>query len=659
MKENSFRINYFVDSRYPAVNAHNGAKIQQVCSVFASSNSLELSMAVPYSDVVAKLKQHFAPDDSQSPSAIQQYRNHLSALNGYLAFCGKTVESNVGTEFTGQFDAKLRAYLDSIKVAPRTLRDRALQLKSMRRLCSSQAVPPRRPAVSKSSNLAAVLRQYVAESGNSPHALANDVGIEPATLTRWLKGTAPRVTSVPSLRRLEARLGLEQGALICCVEAPVSETALLGRVPSHRLRMAERQQHGLMLPESALTPAFLTEWRALFDYKISSFPTLERQPRGHWRLIPADMSKRLSELASRGRMVCPTADIFIERMRSFFGVTCNLQPEGGGIPWSETPPQTLALCAHPRTLECYLQWMSDQSEGVRHNGQKVFARSVASLLRPQTGYLWQQPEIFRNRLPEELRPESDDTWRKMCESSHKFLRDYIRSSNGVSRNPEEPIANLLALSSPLKPILEAIDRIDMAAAAAPPGSITEARHKRNALVLALLLSNPFRVRTLSSLTWFPNGHGTLRGNSAQGWRITLQPLHLKNGDIQQKRVYDVKVAGWVKSRLDEYIEEYRDTLLAGIDSPYLFVGDQDGKMWEGLADTILMLTRRYIPGSPGFGAHAIRHLVATDWLRKNPGDFLTVAELLNDNLATVLANYAHLRRDDSFARYEDYIAKLR
>lgn len=658
MKGKYFSFNYLGNPRYYAVTANNVVEVSHFCSVFAGSNPTELYMAVPYADLVTQLKQHFSLDDSPSPSAIQQYRNYLSTLNGYLAFCGKTLESNVGVELLGQFDGRMREYLESIKVAPRTARDRVLQLKAIQRLFQ-QAQVPRNPTADKPSSLAAALRQHIANSGIAPKTLAKQAGVDPTTLSRWLKGAKPREDTLPGLRRLEGRLGLRRETLVQCVEQAAEEKTSSGVVPSHRLRMAGRSQHGLILSESELSESFLQEWNELFDYKVGSFPVLERQPRGRWRLIPAAVSKSLSRFARRGAMVCPTANIFIERMRSFLGVICNLPAEGGGIALSEAPRQTLALCAHPRALECYLQWVSDQSGGIRHNGQKVFARAIASLLRPQTGYLWQQADVFRERLPATLRPESDDAWRKMCASSHKLLRDYIRSATGISRNPEEPIADLLVLPNPLKPLLDAIDLIEADAAASPPGSVTEARHKRNALVLALLLSNPMRIRTLASLTWLPDGHGTVRGSSTQGWRILLQPLHLKNGNSYQSRSYNVKVAEWVKPLMDEYIEEYRDTLLAGKSSPYLLVGDKDGKIWEGLTHTVLKLTRRYIPGSPGFGPHAIRHLVATDWLRKNPGDFLTVAELLNDTLATVLANYAHLRRDDSFARYEEQIARIR
>ena len=44
---------------------------------------------------------------------------------------------------------------------------------------------------------------------------------------------------------------------------------------------------------------------------------------------------------------------------------------------------------------------------------------------------------------------------------------------------------------------------------------------------------------------------------------------------------------------------------------------------------------------------------------KNPNDFLTVAELLNDSIAVVIKTYAHLKRETSFSRYEEYIARMK
>jgi integrase/transcriptional regulator with XRE-family HTH domain len=656
MKGKYNEISYVENQRYFVVMANNVMEVTKSGGVFASSYPLELTVSISYTELNTKLKENYSIDDTPSASALQQYRNHMSALNGYLTFCGKSVDSNVGAELSSQFDTKLREYLACVELAPRTRRDRTNQLRTIQKLYQVTLGNQRAP-LRTSSSLSTTLRLRIAETGVAPKTLAKQAGVDPTTLWRWMNGASPRDDTVPALRRLEVRLGLERDTLVQLIHKRSNTDARPVVIPAHRLLLAERSQRPLTLPESALGESFLREWNILFDYKISNFPALERQSRGRWRLIPKSMSMSVSKLAQRGAMVCPTANIFIDRMRHFLGILTHLPSEEGGLSFIEPPPQTLAWCAHPLALECYLQWITNQSGGIRHNGQKVFARAVASLVRPHTGFLWQEASTFRVRLPSQFQVESDDAWRVMCARSHKFLRDYICSATGVSRNPEEPIADLLALQNPLQPIRDAIARIQADAAKALPGSITEARHKRNALVLALLLSNPLRARTLAALTWQPNGRGTLRGSPCTGWRIQLQPAHLKTGDTKQSRIYDVKISDWVKPLLDEYIEEYRETLLAGKTSTYLLVGDEEGGIWESLGHTVRKLTSRYIPGSPGFGPHAVRHLVATAWLREHPGDFLTVSELLNDTLETVLKNYAHLRRDDSFARYDDYLNK--
>ena len=44
--------------------------------------------------------------------------------------------------------------------------------------------------------------------------------------------------------------------------------------------------------------------------------------------------------------------------------------------------------------------------------------------------------------------------------------------------------------------------------------------------------------------------------------------------------------------------------------------------------------------------HTIRTVWTTEWIRKTHGDFYTAAIMLNDRLETVIANYAHLLKDD-------------
>jgi hypothetical protein len=58
-----------------------------------------------------------------------------------------------------------------------------------------------------------------------------------------------------------------------------------------------------------------------------------------------------------------------------------------------------------------------------------------------------------------------------------------------------------------------------------------------------------------------------------------------------------------------------------------------------------VLTRQYISDTPGFGAHSVRAVIATDHLLRHPRDYLTVAQLLHDKLETVIKDYAHLTVD--------------
>jgi len=49
-------------------------------------------------------------------------------------------------------------------------------------------------------------------------------------------------------------------------------------------------------------------------------------------------------------------------------------------------------------------------------------------------------------------------------------------------------------------------------------------------------------------------------------------------------------------------------------------------------------------------AHAFRHIWATDWLKRHPDDFYTVAGKLNEEISTVLKVYGKLKSADHAQR---------
>ena len=216
---------------------------------------------------------------------------------------------------------------------------------------------------------------------------------------------------------------------------------------------------------------------------------------------------------------------------------------------------------------------------------------------------------------------------------------------------------MLALPEPLTPLVDAIKALDKEAMAAPEGSVMEALRKRDALLLSMLIFNPLRIRNYMIMGVTQSRRGYIYRASAQ-YRIAIPKGGFKNGKSNGVSDYDVGVSPSLTARLDDYLENYRPVLLAGkTDQGFLFPSKDTGGVHTDLGRHIFKITARLMDG-PGIGPHAVRHLSATSWLKNHPEDVYTLAELLNDRLETVLRNYAHLRKDDSLARYAAHVEAL-
>jgi site-specific recombinase XerD len=162
---------------------------------------------------------------------------------------------------------------------------------------------------------------------------------------------------------------------------------------------------------------------------------------------------------------------------------------------------------------------------------------------------------------------------------------------------------------------------------------------------------------MQSLTICPSGAGSVY-RTDKGYRLRLTPSQLKNGEGDAGKRYDVAIAPWVTGMLDEYIEEYRPVLAKDPNDPYLLLSSRSAGFWTEMGKHVFKVTKRYIRGCSGISPHAFRHLVATTFLMKNPNCFLQVAELLNDQLSTVIEAYAHLKRDDSLTSHNSNVDAL-
>lgn len=657
MSGNSKFINGFNNYRYFVTVVCNNVIFQATTFCAASSHTELTEVNLNYNELDKLLQTHLGlmstPADIP-PSAHQQLRNHRTTLNGFLASVGKTFESRVGVELTSRFDESLSRYIEKLDVAPSTKRDRRSHLNRYRALFAERdnLDKPKR----KTTVLSEALRDAIAQKDIAPKTLAKSIGLSPSALQRYLAGAMPNKRGIPGLRRLEVELGFERDSLTALLKEEVQK----GEKKPHaankfQRRHASRVADVYFVHVSALSSEFEREWRHFLNYKTAVVPSLKRTTKGVWRCIPAETSSIKCRFAKVGGSVCPTADISLSRIRGLLGYL-ERPMEAGGQSIDLRSNQTLAWLAVPSATNGYLEFLTRRSDGLIHWGQGGFAQFVASLVRPETGYLRQSPDL-RNALPEGFRPETISDWERLCDETYKSSQHWKKRAKDISRDPQAPIASLLALEAPLQPVVDAVSKINDLAARAPSGSVSQARHKRDALLIAFVTSNPLRLRSLQSLTWSDDETGSVY-RTPTGWRVRLGRSMFKNGDSKAGERYDVAVAPYVGDMIEEYVGEYRSTLLGDLQSSYFFVGDIEGELWEEMGGHVAKLTKRHVAHTHGFCLHAFRHLVATDLLKRHPNQFLTAAVLLNDSLKTVMRSYAHLQRDDSFAVHHTYLESL-
>ncbi|WP_175772475.1 site-specific integrase [Paraburkholderia phenazinium] len=623
-----------------------------------SESNTEPEMQFTYQDIIAcRKKELLGTNEVLSANETQIFRNNLSSLHSFLAFIGKTDDSSVGREMLHGFNEKLVSYLDSLSVTSRTKSDRRSHLRAWQRTVEvvTQSFTHNEGEIVATNPVAGtfhqILRAAVSTADIAPRTLAKLVHSSPAAIRRWLKGAFPNPQAIPTVHRLEAELGLERDTLV----RRLPDTSQDGARPSISIGYRERQRVNTRrlyrLKEKDISPGLQAEWDKYFDYKTSRNTVLERSAKGVWRMLPMEkISASLPAYARRGNRGCVTGAITMEKLRSYFGFLSHPEALGGfGKPPAEV--QTLAWLVVPSAIDGFLNFLSNRSDGLVHSGHATFCALGASMVHPVTGYLTQQPE-FASKLPDGMLQED---WSKACSRAYRLFQQWKRDAKDMSRKPSEPIQNLLNLSEPLVPVVRAVARIDQLAAESAPGSVEEALHKRDALLLAMLMANPLRVRNFMLMSWNENGNGSLYRRENGQWRLRFVAKDFKNLEHASQTDYDAPLPAALNERIEEYLVEFRPRLTKDTPSCKVVFPTQKGEVWRGVGAHVQKLTSRHIPETPGFGPHAIRHLVATDWLRKHPNDFLTAAMLLHDKLETVLKAYAHLRQDEAFTRFEAHL----
>lgn len=601
--------------------------------------------------------------------SAQVLMNHKSALNSFLTFCGKTLENRVGREFMADFVSKARSYVELAHAANRkTAADKLSILRNLKKTVDVVTRKAMLHPVAGPSIFHKELRLAVASSGLSIAEISRATGAAHETLSGWLEGLTPTYGGLPTLRRLESFLGLDRGYLESKIATPKRERNPLAKKPvkdKYGERVRQNLKDSYYVSTSQFSQELTAEWFSFLKYKTVEHPLgLKRGIRAKWRVLPLEKCGRYvlkshfcQPSAEEG---CASAYRTLLTVQAYMGFLTKA-PEGNaataglGLPLDQV--QTLAIFAIPEFVNAYFEFVKARSGGLVHNGQANVAGAIIAMTREDEGYLWQQPEFF-----EKISRFADGrTWHEMCAETKAVCQSWHRASVGKkSRDPKAPLNELLKLKDPLAPLKNAIQQLDAAAAACPPGASYQAAYKRDALLLAIMIANPLRLRTLS-ITKYASPEtdacevSNLYRTEDGDWHLRFYAGDFKN-DGSKSEDYDAPLPRALADRIERYVDTYLPILIRNKpESPWLFPtihGDQLGDLGE----VVSRIARSFIPEVIRLRPHAIRHIVATDFLRRNPGQYKFVADLLHDKLETVLRNYAHGQTESAFRAHEKHLS---
>ncbi|MFA7281556.1 MAG: hypothetical protein WC100_15835 [Sterolibacterium sp.] len=604
----------------------------------------------------------------------QQIANSVSALNGWRKIHGILPDATVGDEFGSAFDVRFLHYQDVLaeRLATRTQKDRCEQLLWWRKTYESLIKQDTLPL-----KFASALSVAFAHARISKAALCRATGVSIPTINRWLSGNhLPESNSASLVTAVEEALGLPVGTLLR--RLPLRRHSRYarsqeGKSQKRPTRYGERlHRNQSQLKEYALEPTarLRAQWLELATMK-SDLSRPHATARNTWRLKPLHRTGiRMSWSMLVGGQICVTAGIQYAQIASYLGFLA-LPVDKGGFGLEKSQLDTLAWLVRSDYVKAFVEWQQRRADGILHNGLFTFLNTVRSHLRKETGFLWLHPELadtLTDAAGSGTMPvRSGEEWRACCEVAYQNLLAVSRRLRAAgkperSRDPRECIHAILASPFPLKCLVQMLHAIE-----SDPPPVSHRRDYtawvRDVLLLKILVNHPLRASHFSVMT-FRGPDPNLYRNAEGGWQLRFPPSDFKNQKGAANTLYEVSLHDSIGRWVNRYLSESRPYLIGADDCDYLFrpsvVGNraqcpEDGtpmyeqnSQWSADCITIRVkhLTSRYGPDGACFGIQAFRHIIATDHLKRNPKDYVTVAQMLHDKLPTVMKEYVHLEVAD-------------
>jgi transcriptional regulator with XRE-family HTH domain len=668
-----------------------------------------------------ELQKKFEEGKINERTVIQTERNHLSAINGWLKDKNINpqgiVDMNIviGDEMGVNFIQKRNRHLDFLReknnennghsedhdqtslvqvplsdsgvseaskggLEDTTLNSRSTLLGRWQR--SFEALQLKRSMPVK---FAEQLKFLLERNNLTICGLSTLVGMKTRTLKHWVAGDShPSLEQLNHVTAIENYFKLPANTLnvrpIRRRECSAEET---GRT-SHGKRMQKARKEEYLLNE--FPPKAQAEWDELYALKTAVLePENGLKRNGRWYK---------DELTGE----CPTAERVKDQLASLYGFAC--EPDDGtgisGMPGKSMSEcdMTLALVSVVPLVKEFLEFRRQRTPNKLFNKNAMHCIAVfRSLLRRETGFVRQHPEYGEHLSP----PIPADEWNAWCDHSHNRLGELYKEIKngglfGEGRIVEEPIKKILALQHPL----QALFRTTKAMAADTPAAsakIARALHIRDQVLIEMITANPLRIRMFSKMTYKVNKSGEHTPDSnlyktEEGYR-----LRFLRGDFKNRRSlkedYDAPLPNSLTPLIEIYLFEARPLLKGGacrgclsgdqcemnelcVPCDYLFRPAPSGGNHEQQPDPLRRMSPAYLSNiiyrrsryylrdiCPGFGAHAVRHIAAHDYIKNHLNGYEVAASILHDKLETVKKDYGHVKHADFFGHWLVYLEDVK
>lgn len=600
----------------------------------------------------ADLHIELSASNSVSPQTL---KNLKSVLNRWLEFHQLDLDCPVGPELSGLFDTavgQFKSYLMQNGVRAETAADRVTLMRNWNRFFKNLG-----PAKQAITGFASTLADAVEKSGITRKSIALSAGIWELTLREWLRGNRVpenrhRLETVP---KLESLLKLPTGVLTSQLPPPKPEVEVIQT--SYQKSLSENLKTSYALLD--VPDAMKQEWLGYMHFKVLPVKLGFNRNTNWGKRETKSLGTKYSWEATIGQEVSPSANVAWQCVANVIGFAV-LAKSKGGLGYGKDAI-TLATLADPDIYTDLIKFMLSRS-GAYNNGLVNLVAQIKAMLRPNTGYLWQEANSFNQVYLH--KGMTADEYRSQCGATYNHLLTMSKhlQSNSVlkmTRDPKEPIQQILDMQHPLEALFDLAERVKKCA---PPKSKPEnyAIHLRNLLLLQMLTAAPVRINQYAILTYYTNNSGHLYKADGSWW------LRFSEHETKNHKKYNVRLYPGTYKFIEEYLEKYRPLLLAGNLSNHVFCSKPrvDGRVGaepassKYLSSIIFDMTRRFIPGSPGFSAHAIRPIIATDFLKNHPGQYELAANLLDDEVATMIKHYAHLNKAAMHETYNTYSAEV-